>query len=151
MLPKRGSPECQDRISRTVAQTKERQRETARINLGELRRYRRLGLVADSMLPLVAAAEDEVRAIIVALGGDENVSEQERAIVEDFARVGVVLRGELARYVAGDSKAGQTVGTLAGIRRASLVALGLQRRAKEIGLEDYIDLKSVKVKDWENP
>jgi len=98
------------------------------------------------MLPIVAAAEDEVRAILSALGGAENVSEQERALVEDFARVGVVLRGELARYVAGDSKAGQVVGTLAGIRRASLVALGLQRRAKELGLEDYIELKAVKGK-----
>jgi len=72
----------------------------------------------------------------------ETVSEQERALVEDFARVGVVLRAELSRYLAGELDAGVRVGTLAGIRRSSLVALGLQRRAKEIGLEDYIEAKA---------
>ena len=94
------------------------------------------------MKPLTLIAEEEVRAIFQALGGEDSVSEQERALVEDFARVGVVLRGELSRYLAGDHDAGKVVGIIAGTRRSSLVALGLQRRAKELGLEDYIEAKA---------
>jgi hypothetical protein len=140
-ITKQGSDEWKDRVSKSTAQTRKRQRETARINLPEVRRYRREGLISPSMLPLAKIAEDEVSAIFSALGGAECVSEQERALVEDFARVGVVLRAELSRYLAGERAAGTRVGTLAGIRRASLVALGLGRRAKEIGLEDYIEAK----------
>ncbi|MCH7644343.1 MAG: hypothetical protein IH974_05850 [Myxococcales bacterium] len=100
--------------------------------------------MSPSLLPLVAIAEDELRAIIQAMGGPDCVTEQERALAEDFARMGVVLRGELARYIGGEPKAGQLVGTLASHRRNSLVALGLERRQKEIGLEDYIDARSYK-------
>jgi hypothetical protein len=142
MASKGGSDEWRDRISRSGARTNKKKRETARVNLPEVRRYRRLGLVSPALLPLAQIAEDEVSAIFSSLGGVEAVSEQERALVEDFARVGVVLRAELSRYLAGEQDAGVRVGTLAGIRRSSLVALGLQRRAKEIGLEDYIEAKT---------
>ena len=94
------------------------------------------------MKPLTLIAEDEVRAIFQALGGEEAISEQERALVEDFARVGVVMRGELSRYLAGDHDAGKVVGIMPATRRSSLVALGLQRREKELGLEDYIEAKA---------
>ncbi len=142
MATKHGSDEWRDRISRSASRTNQKKRETARVNLPEVRRYRRLGLVTPSLLPLTMIAEDEVSAIFSALGGVESVSEQERALVEDFARVGVVLRAELSRYLAGEHDAGAKVGAMAAIRRQSLVALGLDRRAKEIGLEDYIEVKT---------
>ena len=137
----RGSDEWRDRISRSKARTAEKKKERTRIALPDVRRYRREGLVVPSMLPLAKIAEDEVRALFESLGGEGAVSEQERAIVEDFARVGVVLRAELSRYLAGEQGAGVRVGTLAGIRRSSLVALGLDRRSREIQLEDYIEAK----------
>ena len=123
----------------------QRRSERTRVSLGDIRRWRQHSLVTDAILPLTHYAEDECRAIFEALGGLDNVSEMERALVEDFARVGVVLQAELARFVNGDRDAGRMVGTMATIRRASLVALGLQRRAKELGLEDYIEAKAVKV------
>ena len=132
--------------SRAAVRGYQSRAERTRVSLSDIRRFRRHGLVTDAIHPLTLIAEDEVRAIFEALGGQDNVSEMERALVEDFARVGVVLRGELARYCNGDIAAGVKVGTLASIRRASLVALGLQRRAKEIGLEDYLDARSSKVK-----
>ena len=136
-----GSPEYEKRVQRGVKQSAARKRETLRINLPEIRHYRKEGLVSPSMLPLVKIAEDELRAIIQAMGGPECITEQERALAEDFARMGVVLRGELARYIGGEPKAGQLVGALASHRRNSPVALGLERRQKEIGLEDYIDAR----------
>ena len=123
----KGTDEQRARQSKTIANTLQRKREANRIALSDVRRYRREGLVTESMKPHTLAAEDEVRAIFAALGGEENVSEQERALVEDFARVGVVLRGELSRYLAGDRDAGKVVGVMAATRRSSLVALGLQR------------------------
>ena len=136
-----GSDEQTDRVSRSLGTYVERRRAANRVSLSDVRRYRREGLVTDSMLPLTYLAEDEVRAIFQALGGEEAISEQERALVEDFARVGVVMRGELSRYLAGDRDAGKVVGIMAATRRSSLVALGLQRRAKELDLEDYIEAK----------
>ncbi len=53
-----------------------------------------------------------------------------------------MMRGELSRYLAGDRDAGKVVGVMAATRRSSLVALGLQRRAKELGREDYIEAKA---------
>ena len=127
--------------SKATADTLSRRRAANRIALSDVRRYRREGLVLESMKPLTLIAEDEVRAIFQALGGEDDISEQERALVEDFARVGVVMRGELSRYLAGDRDAGKVVGIMAATRRSSLVALGLQRRAKELDLEDYIEAK----------
>lgn len=137
----KGSQEWCDRISRSNSRATTRRRSRNRVALQDVRRFRREGLVSPSMLPLAKIAEDEASAIISALGGEEAISEQERAIVEDFARVGVVLRAELGRYLAGEHDAGVKVGTLASIRRSSLVALGLGRRSHEIQLEDYIEAK----------
>lgn len=144
-FPKKGSEGYVERVARMNASNTARQRETARINLPEIRKYRREGLVESNLIPITLIAEDELRAIIYALGGPDNVTEQERAIAEDFSRVGIVLRAELSRYVGGDRDAGKIVGQMASIRRQSLVALGLQRRAKELGLEDYIEAKAEKV------
>ncbi len=139
---KLGSNDLNDRVSRTRSRATQRRREAHSIALSDVRRYRREGLVSASMLPLTKMAEDEAKALFQALGGEDNVSEQERALVEDFARVGVVMRGELSRYLTGDRDAGKVVGIMAATRRSSLVALGLQRREKELGLEDYIEAKA---------
>ena len=141
-----GSEEWKSAVSRGNVQAYQRRRYRTRVNLSDLRRWRRCGLVTPAIKPLTLIAEDEVRAIIQALGGPDNVSEQEIALTEDFARLGVVLRGELACYCQGDRKAGVLVGSMASQRRSALVALGLQRRAKELGLEDYLDAKAVNVK-----
>ena len=134
-----------DTLSRGKAAAYQTRRERTRVSLGDIRLWRRSSLVTPSILPLTHDAEDECKAVIEALGGLDNVSEMERALVEDFARVGVVLRAELARFVNGDRGAGKIVGTMASIRRQSLVALGLQRRAKELNLETYLDAKSERV------
>jgi hypothetical protein len=60
-------------------------------------------------------------------------------LVEDVARVGIVLRAELTRYAkSADPDAAARVGTLAGARRASLALLGLERHAREVSLPAYL-------------
>jgi hypothetical protein len=80
--------------------------------------------------------------MIEALGGDDRVSPQRRAIVEDAARVGVVLRCVLARFLQReepDLEAAGKIGTLASARRAALAAVGLERVAREVpDLANYL-------------
>jgi len=62
-----------------------------------------------------------------------------RALLEDFIRVGLVLRAELARYLqSGDSDAAARVGTLAANRRATLQILGLEHPEHEVSLASYL-------------
>ncbi len=65
----RGTTEDRDRVSGVLGKHAQRRRAANRIALSDVRRYRREGLVTESMKPLTLAAEEEVRAIFTALGG----------------------------------------------------------------------------------
>ena len=135
-MPRRGdscSPETRARLSRAGVRAWEKRREAARVRPRDLERLRRSGTVSESLRPLLEIAEEEAAELVSALGGPDEISPQRRAIVEDLVAVGVVLRAELTRFLqSGDPDAGARVGTLAGARRASLSALGLERRAREV-------------------
>jgi hypothetical protein len=110
-----------------------------------VRRYRHFGVVAESMKPLARIAQDELQAWVQDMGGPECVSAQERAVLEDCARLGLILRAQLLRFMRSDGNdrhAATSATTAAAARRASLQAVGLQRRAKEIDLSEYLQRKS---------
>jgi hypothetical protein len=116
-----------------------------RVSLADVRRLRQFGLVADSLKALASEAEVELGELLADKGEDPTAAE--RVVLEDVARLGLLLRAEFARYLeTGDQTAAARVTALAGQRRSSLAVVGLDRRSREIHLEDYIDLKAVKGK-----
>ena len=110
----------------------------------DLVRLRRSGTVAESLRPYLAMAEAEAEALLDALGGPDNVSPQTRAIVDDVARVGLLLRALLARFAQSggegerDADLASKVGTLVSVRRSSLAAVGLARVARDVSLASYV-------------
>jgi hypothetical protein len=113
-------------ISRGLKRYHERRRQSAKIRPKALDRLRGSGIVSPSLQPLVDIAEEEMAALVASLGGVDTLSAQQRALLEDVVSVGVVLRGELSRYLTqNDAEAGVRVGSLANSRRSTLVALGL--------------------------
>jgi hypothetical protein len=93
------------------------------------------GTVAPSLRPLADIAATESVDLADALGGADQLSAQQRLIVEDLVSVGIVLRATLARFLqtdGGDPELAARVGTLVGQRRASVALLGLQRVAREV-------------------
>lgn len=103
---------------------------------------------------VVAIVSDEEQALIQHLGGDENATEPERALLRDAGKaLGLILlafeearsRGCIVVGVNGtwDLAPGlQRVKGLIDTRRQSLLALGLARRAKPVpNLADYIAQK----------
>ena len=122
-------------------QTWERMKKDARVSLADVRRARRFGHVAESLKPLAVQAERELGELLADKG--EAVTAAERVVLEDVARLGLLLRAEFARYLkSGDQTSAARVTALAGQRRSSLAAVGLDRRSREIQLEDYIDAKA---------
>jgi hypothetical protein len=131
--------ETSGRRSEAAIRAHARRRERARVQPKDLVKLRRSGTVPEHLLPFLESAELEAGEFIEASGGPDMVSPKVKAILEDTARMGLVLRAELARYIqTGDSDAGSRVGTLASARRASLVAIGLERFEKTLDLQTYL-------------
>ena len=105
-----------------------RRRERTRVQPRDLDRLQREGEISEALRPLVDIAGDEARELFDALGGFDVVSPQRRLLIEDAVATGIVLRGVLALYLrTEDVELVSKVGTLTAARRASLIALGLDR------------------------
>jgi hypothetical protein len=126
-----------ERIRRGVTRWHERRQAALKVVPSDLARLGR-GDVPASLAPFVADAGIEAAALHAALGADA-MSPQRSLLIADTVRVGVVLRAELARYLrTQDPDAGGRVGTLAGVRRAGLLALGLDEVRVERDLATYL-------------
>jgi hypothetical protein len=132
---------------RAGQQNREKQCREARVSLSDVRRLRYFGLVSESLKPLAKQAEQELGELLADKG--DGVTAAERVVLEDVARLGLLLRAEFARYLEmGDQKAAARVTALAGQRRASLQAVGLERRAKPITVGSVVaEIEAGKVED----
>lgn len=134
-----GSPEWRRRVSEGTKRALALRRERKFLRPRDYDRYRREGLVVPQLAPLVEIAEQEAAEIITALGGPDDLTPQRRVIVEDLAAVGIALRAQLMLFLSGaEGEHASRIGTLASVRRASLTALGLERREREIDLQAYL-------------
>ena len=147
--PKRGavygSPEHGARIGAGLRRFHALRAEQSRIRLRDVDALEKSGTVPDRLRPLLGTANFEAAQLIEARGGPDFVTPQERFAIEDYARLGVVMRAEFGRFVQdGDPDAGSRVGTLAGIRRSILALIGLDRVARDVGdLGTYLAAKRV--------
>ena len=131
--------------SESVKRSWELRRALWRVSPGELVALQKQGTVSESLKGCAALAQEEALALTAALGGVERVSEQRLILIQDTARLGLVLRAVIARFLqgAGDPELASRVASIAGARRASLQALGLERVAKDApDLATYIAHRS---------
>ena len=118
----------------------------------DLRALEHSGTVAPSLTVFVERASFELAVLLQGLGGLDQVSEQRRLLAEDYARLGVVLRGELARYVQRhDPDAAGRVATLANARRSTLSTLGLARFERDALAVDGYEAAIRQAADEEGP
>lgn len=131
-------------ISRGVARSWEVRREIARLKAeadrrariaeaSDLRQYRELGVVAEALLPHLQDASGETADLIEAIG-EENVTARQRLLLDDLARLRVLLSGEMGRYLESPTpEAAAKLVPLINAHRAVLASLGLE------GLEKHTD------------
>jgi hypothetical protein len=107
------------------------------------------GTVAKALLPFFDAAQLEAAELVLAYEGEAGtpnhraLSVPRRALLDDFIRAGVFMRGELARYVqTKDPDAGSRAITAMGRRSAILEKLGLEHAEREIDLSTYLAQKA---------
>ncbi len=139
------SSETRRRIAHRTRDGLARKRALARVRPADLDFLRRNGIVSDSLRPFLDAADLEALELTLAYEGAPEgdryrpLSTPRRILLDDFLRVGLVLRGELARYLqSGDPDAGARVGTLSANRRATLQILGLDHPEHEVNLAVYV-------------
>jgi len=137
-------------IARGTKRGLERRKRIARIAPGEILELQRSGTLSASLRPFAAQAIEESLGFLQALGGDdEGISEQRMALVQDAARAGLVLRALMAKTLQGDDPDGDTISKICSLinaRRANLVAIGLERRERELDVNEYLARKAA-----ENP
>jgi hypothetical protein len=120
-------PHVRERIRRGLVRAHERRRAALRVVPSDLARLQ-AGDVAPSLAGFLADAQAEAESLMDALGGADRVSPQRSIVVADLVRAGLVLRAQLAMFLrTQDPDAGSRVGSLLAARRASLVAVGLDR------------------------
>lgn len=89
---------------------------------------------------LLSPAVETAERLLEALG--DRVSEQERLLVYDVARldvlVGALFRRALTAADGETAELATKIGTLVGQRRASLLAIGLRERREEKSLDDFL-------------
>ena len=133
-------------IARGTKRGLERRKRIARIAPGEILELQRSGTLSASLRPFAALAVEESLGLIQALGGDEEgISEQRMALVQDAARAGLVLRALMAKTLQGDDLDGDAISKICSLinaRRANLVAIGLERRERELDVNEYLARKA---------
>ena len=147
------SRESKAKIGHGVRQRNARRRieaeleaERASVQPRDVRRLLDEGIVSESIRPWAALARDEAEELLRAVGG-EDATPQRKALAEDFARVGIILRAELARYVrTGDQDSASRIAASVNARRQILGLLGLNRIARDaITLDAYLASKAAEV------
>lgn len=130
----RCSPEWRASVSRGVrlglARRRHRLAAEARIGGADLRAFADAGVIAPALRPLVEAELQAGVEVLEALAPDP--SPQQRTLVADCTRLGVVMRGELAKYLERqDADAATRITAVANARRSILTTLGLERYARD--------------------
>src|SRR5262245_18534892 len=116
---------------------RERLRAAARITPAGVRRLRSQQVISPRVAPFVAEMTAELGDLLADKG--DAITVAERAVCEDLARLGLVLRVAFGRYVAAPSmEMARLIVATAAARRAGFAVLGLERRARTLDLHTYL-------------
>lgn len=145
------SAETRERIGRGQRRAVERKRQAARLGPRDLVHWRRHGVVAPALRPLVDEAGIECHELLAALG---DPSPMRRQIIEDVCRLGVALRALLAVFVKSetpDREIAATLGSLASARTRALAACGLDVKRREVDLATYLAAREAELAAADGP
>ena len=102
-------------------------------------------MIAPSLRPFAERAELEAEELLVAVGGGENTTPQVKVLVHDTSKLGLLLQVLLAKFLRDGGEGTRAadmatrIGTLAGVRRANLPAIGLARFERPVpSIVDYM-------------
>ena len=144
-MPAKGTkhtPEALARIRRGTRFGISKRAALARIAPRELLELQRNGTLSGNLRPFAADAIGEAVSIVHELGGDAQITAQRLALVQDTARLGLLVRALVASIAQGESidvEQVSKVATLISARRSALQALGLDRVEREVeSLSDYL-------------
>ena len=142
-MAKVGSTAFRERVSRGKLRGLELKRRRHVVAPADLRSLERGEAGARPALrPYLIDASAELHDIVTALGGPEELSPQRLALAQDFCRLGAMLRTITALFFrTSDPELVSRAATLVGHRRAALLALGLDRFARELDLHSYLSAK----------
>ncbi|HTF36264.1 MAG TPA: hypothetical protein VK714_21490 [Myxococcota bacterium] len=133
-----GSELHRERQSASAKRAHKITRDASLIRLRDLQLFGKPQFYANrKMQPLIAAAEVEYGEILNALGGPEECTPQQRALVQDFCSCGIALRALVRFMVQNAPEVGSLgdvasrIGSLSSARRGLIALLGLQRYQKD--------------------
>src|SRR5258706_5395257 len=134
------TPATRERLRAINKANRARLRARRLIAPSEVLEVERNGTIADKLRPFAIQAAQEPHDVAVDLGGVDACSAQVRVLLSDLGRLGLVVRVLVARFLQGDGdpELASKIGTLAGQRRSTLQALGLERREQDVDLRAYL-------------
>ena len=74
------------------------------LRIADLVELQKRGEISERLKGYAVLAQEEALSLISALGGLESISEQRLVLIQDAARLGLVLRAVLARFLQGDGE-----------------------------------------------
>lgn len=144
-----GSPEWRRRVSQGTRWALAKRRQLALVLPVDLQYLQSSGTVAEPLRPFFDAAQLEGTQLTLAYEGEAGtpshraLSAPRKALLEEYMRAGLIMRGELARYAqTQDPDAGSRAITAMGRRTAILEKLGLENAEHEIDLSTYLAQKA---------
>ena len=130
-----------DAISRGVRRALALKDEGAKLSPRDLGRLEKEGVIAPALAPIVAIGKAEGRELMVALGGEKEVSPQRRILIEDLVACGIGLRGVLQLFLQSHSaELASRIASLASARRQILSLLGLERFARQLDVTGGVEV-----------
>ena len=143
-MPGRGqelSRTTRQRISSGLRRYHNRRREEAQVRPAHVHDWLREGIVHHRLRPFVKARAAMFVGILQDLGGSEVVTGMQKGILEGWLQAQVAADAAFARFVTTDDSAALVrLATFLNTSRSALIALGLERRARDVtpNLEDYL-------------
>lgn len=108
----------------------------------DVSRWLKVGAVSEQLRPIVRTRLGQREQMVEDLGGAEHVSQMQRAALDTWMQAQVAADAEWRRYIAEDDRGAlERLSTLLNTARAALVAVGLERRARDVTLDlsAYLD------------
>ena len=129
----RGSAEHRRRISAGLRRAHERRRAVGDPRPAHVDRWIERGEVPAELAALLDVRASQVEAMVQDLGGPEEVSAMERALLDGWLKAAVAADVEFSRLARGETEgATERLATFLNSARANLMALGIRRRARPV-------------------
>jgi hypothetical protein len=136
----RGSAEHKRRIAAGVRRAHARRRAVSDPRPAHVDRWLQGGEVPAELRTILEIRASQVEAMVQDLGGADEVSGMERALLDGWLKATVAADVEFMRLVRGDTDgAPERLATYLNTARANLTSLGIRRRTRPVmSIDEYL-------------